>query len=267
MSWYTVQLKKLYDGGFNFGLDKYPIFDSEYRFILNQKILEHYMFYEIGFETPALFKHYLNTRMNEIMPYYNQLYNSELLEFNPLWDTDYKRKDDRTNLNDRKQDTTGSLLSETKSKNEDTSNTQSVRNDNENITGKDKTDLNQKHVRSDTPNNLLVIDDIISNNYASQADINHDTSVTDSTQERQLTSNNNTDFIGNTDFNSNLDTNTTGNLKEDITNIDDYLSHVYGNTGRKNFSELLNDYRNSFLNIDVQIIEELDDLFFGLWRI
>ena len=66
----------------------YPIFDEEYRGVLNAKILKHYYTREIGEETVGLWKFRLNTRMNEIMPYYNQLYKSQLIKFNPLWDTD-----------------------------------------------------------------------------------------------------------------------------------------------------------------------------------
>lgn len=34
-------------------------------------------------------------KLNTIMPYYNQLYKSALLEFNPLYDADYWRKSNR----------------------------------------------------------------------------------------------------------------------------------------------------------------------------
>jgi hypothetical protein len=58
------------------GLKSYPIFDEEYRETLNQKILNRYMFNEIGFETPQRFIFELNTKMSIIMPYYNDLYNA-----------------------------------------------------------------------------------------------------------------------------------------------------------------------------------------------
>lgn len=78
--------------------EDYPIFDESYRQTLETKILRHYYFREIGFETVARFKEYLNRTMWEIMPYYNKLYLSELLHFNPLYDTDMytssKRKTD-----------------------------------------------------------------------------------------------------------------------------------------------------------------------------
>lgn len=76
MAKYTTTIKTLLDNGFTFSLQKedYPIFDENYRETLNNKILNHYMFYEIGFETAELFNFYLKTKMNEIMPVYNTLY-------------------------------------------------------------------------------------------------------------------------------------------------------------------------------------------------
>lgn len=71
---------------FNF---KYPIFDEAYRPVLETKILKHFYLREIGTETVGEWKLLLDMKMNEIMPYYNQLYESTLVEFHPLWDTDY----------------------------------------------------------------------------------------------------------------------------------------------------------------------------------
>ena len=77
MSKYTITIKNLLDNGFDFGLNSYPIFDENYRNTLNQNILNHYYESEIGLETPALFKFYLNQKLNEIMPYYNVLYEKQ----------------------------------------------------------------------------------------------------------------------------------------------------------------------------------------------
>ena len=70
----------------------FPIFDEDYRQPLCIKILKHYYTREIGEETVSLWKLRLNTRMNEIMPYYNKLYEAWAEEFNPLYDTDLTRK-------------------------------------------------------------------------------------------------------------------------------------------------------------------------------
>lgn len=68
---------------FNFD---FPIFDEQYRLPLEKKILLHYYTREIGQETYGLWKLKLCSRMNDIMPYYNKLYESELLNITPLQD-------------------------------------------------------------------------------------------------------------------------------------------------------------------------------------
>ena len=70
---------------FNF---EYPIFDEAYRPVLETKILKHYYTREIGAETVGLWKMWLNTRLNEIMGYYNEMYKSTKFDYNPLHDVD-----------------------------------------------------------------------------------------------------------------------------------------------------------------------------------
>lgn len=77
MAHYTITIKSLIDNGFDFELNEYPIFDENYRNVLNQKILYHYYENEIGFETAPLFRFYLKNKLNEIMPYYNELYKAQ----------------------------------------------------------------------------------------------------------------------------------------------------------------------------------------------
>lgn len=74
MAKYTITIKSLIDNKFDFKMTSYPIFDETYRNILNNNILNHYYENEIGFETAALFRFYLNQTLNEIMPKYNVLY-------------------------------------------------------------------------------------------------------------------------------------------------------------------------------------------------
>ena len=72
---------------FNFD---FPIYDEAYRTELEKKILRHFYTREIGYETVGLWKLKLEDKLNLIMPYYNKLYQSTLLEFNPLYDVDYR---------------------------------------------------------------------------------------------------------------------------------------------------------------------------------
>lgn len=87
MAKYTITLQTLIKNNFDFGLNGYPIFENSYREKLNKKILNHYFNDEIGFETAELFKFYLNQKLEEIMPYYNTLYNAQKTALTNLYDT------------------------------------------------------------------------------------------------------------------------------------------------------------------------------------
>lgn len=64
--------------------DWWDTFIPEHRKVLEAKIIRRYYFDEIGYETPDQFVYRLNEHLARIMPYYNQLYESELIKFNPL---------------------------------------------------------------------------------------------------------------------------------------------------------------------------------------
>lgn len=92
---------------FNFD---FPIYDEAYRPELEKKILRHFYTREIGYETVGLWKLKLEDKLNLIMPYYNKLYESTLLEFNPLYDVDYKvegnKKGNKNSVNSGSRDET-----------------------------------------------------------------------------------------------------------------------------------------------------------------
>ena len=105
------------DNNVDFGLKDYPIFDEEYRELLNNKILMHYYMDEIGFETAGLFKVYLNNKMNEIMPYYNELYKKQkdlLLNFDKTTNlTETFTRDNTTDTNTKSNSTSSNTASGT----------------------------------------------------------------------------------------------------------------------------------------------------------
>lgn len=115
MAKYTTTIRNLMDNNFDFGLKDYPIFDEEYRTILNNKILMHYYMDEIGFETAGLFKVYLNNKMNEIMPYYNELYKKQkdlLLNFDKTTNlTETFTRDNTTDTNTKSNSTSSNIAS------------------------------------------------------------------------------------------------------------------------------------------------------------
>ena len=80
MSKYTIELREiencicyLFPKGFPFYTDS-----EELRQNFIQKFYDEYMFREIGFETAERFKKSLLGKLNKIMPYYTQLYHTEL---------------------------------------------------------------------------------------------------------------------------------------------------------------------------------------------
>ena len=226
---------------------KCDFFDERYRKILCCKILKHYYLREICCETVGIWKLWMNTRLEEIMPYYNQLYESELLEFNPLYDVDITRMHNRTDES----------TSTTK-----TDSTQNVGNE-ENETGNrgtkytDNTDAtnNSKNLFSDTPQGGL--DGIESNNYLTDARLITESGATDKTGNNDENYNNNRTTNGTSTSNANTDNN--------INSTEDFLESVKGKQGTESYSSLLNKYRQTFLNIDMEIIDRFSDLFFGLW--
>ncbi len=79
MSSYTLELRHIHQTFkvFNFDYDFYT--DSDIiKSKFEQKFIDEYYFHEIGQETVARFQHRLRTRLNKIMPYYKQLYDTEL---------------------------------------------------------------------------------------------------------------------------------------------------------------------------------------------
>lgn len=195
----------------------FPIFDEEYRAELCKKILRHYYTREICCETVGRWKLFLSDKMKNIMPYYNQLYQSELLKIQPLVSVNRTVNHEGTG-------------SETKTTNRNGTNNSSSRTDGSSDTWS---------YYSDTPQGG--INGLDSNDYLTNATHNAGTDGT-STTLNETTSDNETG---------------TGNRS------DSYIDTVLGYEG--NQSEMLLKFRETFLNIDMMIIDELKDLFFTLW--
>ena len=289
---------------FNFD---FPIFDEAYRPILEKKILKHYYTREIGLETVGLWKLFLDTKLNEIMPYYNQLYKSELISFNPMYDVDLTRDHQLKRLEDIKEtgtqesdtnrngtlDTTAnktgtthdtSLTTDHGTANQDISNQKTAHG-----TNGDTTDVTTtvSHVDkfSDTPQGAL--DGLKNDTYMSEARIVDDTNTSktivsgnddinenntgNTTTETDATSDTTSD--GRTTQNETVNTTNTDkenrvatqNTNKNLNSIDDYIEHVTGKTSGVSYSKLLNEFRETFLNIDMLIINDLSDLFMNLW--
>lgn len=265
-------LPKVFD--FNF-----PIFDESYRSVLETKILRHYYTREIGLETVGLWKLKLSTKLNEIMPYYNKLYKSELIEFNPLYDVELTRErkieGKGTKDTENSENRSGSNNTETTQNNDstvkETGGDKSTTNGTANGTQNQNTNGNGTNMYSDTPQGAIT--DLQAGRYLTNATIDSATntfagaSSDTTTQTTENTNNSTVDSSGSvdgtteSDFNSKMD----GFSNTTLSNTEDYLERVIGSNGGENFSKRLNDYRSTFINIDMMVINELEDLFFGLW--
>ena len=233
MSRYTIELRYLIEGKYDLGLKDYPIFDESYREQLNNKIIQHYYFREIGFETEALFKNRLNQKMNEIMPYYNQMYESSKLKIDPLSTIDLEE------VFSRKSKTTG----------EGTSSTSGTGNNTNNFNSTDTTDYGKISKFSDIAQAQTTPNEILNDKYLTSATV-------DDGQDKNT----------NTGTNTSQTESTTSGTSTDKRNLDEDTTLTRkGNNGTASESELLNMYRETFLNIDMMIIDDLDELFLGIW--
>lgn len=79
----TLELRHIVADGINL-FDKYPIWREDHREELNAKIINHYYFRQIGFESVGRFRFELNARLKEIMPLYIELYKTTMFEYNPI---------------------------------------------------------------------------------------------------------------------------------------------------------------------------------------
>lgn len=181
----------------------FPIFKESYRLGLECKILRHYYTREICAETYGRWKLFLNDKMNLIMPYYNQLYTSTELKFDPFSDYNITRSGSNSN-------------------NTDSSNT-------------DETTTNggSTSAYSDTPQNGL-------------SDVNNLKYLSAYSKD---TNSNATNVI--TKYKQNTGGSFTENTKGKIS----------GST----YSSMLNEYRTTMLNIDMQVVDELKDLFMNIY--
>jgi len=314
----------------------FPIYDENYRKVLERKILKHYYTREIAAETVGLWKLFLNRRMNEIMPYYNKLYESELFKFNPLYDMDLTTEHTRTgketgdnseqNKTTRNGNTNKSFSNNTVGQSSQTANSQSTTAESGTIdddgtktntqtlnttttttdsgtegkTGSDVKKNTRWDIYSDTPQGALtnVENETYLTNARKITDDGTGSTSSETTTFGKTTTARETGTVSDSETTANtrtLDTTTTTDgetetttesndatngtetatntenatgtksAKHSISTTEDYIEHVSGKTSGGSYAKMLLEYRDTLLNIDTMIINELSDLFFNLW--
>lgn len=237
----------------------YPIFDETYREGLNKKILNHYELYEIGYETPTMFAFFLNVKLAEIMPYYNELYKSAKLSFEPF-ETVNKTI---TRNGTIESDTSGnSNTDNTGTAHSDTTNTNNLQNvTTNNLQNTTVNSGENKTIMSDTASNIIT--NIESEEYATKANI-------DKLGTTQTATNTGTSSLTNTGSQTNVNEQTnTGNITNEFSNNGNTSTNdteiIKGKGEGVSYSELLSQYRETLLNIDILVINELSGLFMQIY--
>lgn len=180
---------------------------SGYAPILTGKIVDRFLMREIGYETVEQFQWGMRRKLNEIMPFYGQMYLSEQIAFDPLATIDLSTITNNT----------GSQTAAAESNSDSSSNNTSK----------------SRAVNNDFPQTSL----------AGNGD--YATTAADSASEAD---------------GSGLAHEESESSSESVT---DGTSSTKGFQGVA--SELLMRYRDSILNIDVMVLNELEDQFMGIW--
>ena len=277
-----------------FKSEQIPMFageTQEHRALLLKKILLHYYTREIGYETVGLWKMKLNNKLIEIMPYYNQLYESELLEFDPLKNVDVTKTHEGEYNDDEKvdnvRDTENHKGSHTLQES-DTEEDVTLRHSRKTTHGNDtRTNVvnnsgDKWTLFSDTPQGGIdginyAGGDLAGNGYLTNA--THEITTPDTQTVTQgygdvtETYNADGDRKDNTKGHAEVETQTienetgkaTDDNKKNTNGTDAYENKDIGKIGTETYSEMLNKFRDTFLNIDLMVIRELEPLFIGLW--
>jgi hypothetical protein len=218
MATFTIEAGKL--GGFAAALKDYPIFMESYRDSLNDKIIDHFYFREIGFETPEMFYRFVRRKMNEVMPLYNQLYSSLELVKNPLYNYDMETTSESEQRGSGTQEASGSESS--------------------NTVAKSDSEGKSRNVASNTPQMQLAGHEDYATNIAD--------SITDSSAGSDTTA------AGTSASTSSGSSSSTARAMQRV-------SGVSGMTE----AQALQLYRDTFLNVDLMVIDELEPLFMGVY--
>lgn len=210
----------------------YPFYTEGQKQQLETNIIRHFWNREIGFETYGLWKLKLSTRLNEIMPMFVRMYDSEDIITDPLGNANYHE--------------TIGLTENGNNSSQDNSNT-TVNNEGETTVNTTREGKSEDKF-SDTPQGGLT--GVESGEYLTNARI-VDTNDTDA-QTTKTGSQSDTTDQRTSNGKYNLGRNT--------------VRELTGKTGGESNAETLMKYRETFLNIDLMIIHELEDLFMGVWE-
>lgn len=284
-------VKKLYETRYNEVMNGYEIFDESYRETLNNRIFKTLKWYEIGYETPEMFFDRLEAWLDLNMQEYNFLYKSNLIKIEPLLRVQllesFNGSKNASSTTNQNVDTTSKNTSNTTdiAHQEDTSNftgNSTIKGTTENTVEEtnnstDSSTENKEVFNSDFPQGSLTSGEIGDANYFSSGSKGKDTNTSESENTRNSTTNgssNSNESTTNsnessTDKTSSSDTTT--DFNSNVVGVNEYEgdsteNHTLEKTGLsdRTDSSMLMEYRQTFINIDKQLIEALKSELFML---
>lgn len=245
---YTEVLCNIVNSGLDIFDFDYPLYEPQHKAELEDKIINHYYFYEIGCETVGRFKHNLKTLMNEIIPKYNLLY-EQLPLLNPL---------SNTSLNENTSETDNTTITEDNKIINDLAKNETMTLESLSITDRDSalvSDITVTEKSSDTPQGEVTV---LDNNYLTNIKSNvTDNDTTENIDETTSLSSTNTGQI--------LDT---GEVNEDkLKQQNSALNRTGLHSGYQGITptEMVNQFVKNYNDVDVLIINELSPLFMRVY--
>lgn len=249
----------------------YPIFDEDYKKTLETKIIKHYYTREIAVETVGLWKHFLDTKLNEIMPYYNQLYKSALLEFDPFEDANYTKEGYSTNQSNGKENVSSEKNGTSEGNTKVTGTVTETNSGSDNYNEQNEPKNSSWTLYSDTPQGGVQGISAAEPSVGSNAYLTNATHViTDGTgsnidAETEYGKISETEYDTNTKTDGKANEKTTGETTREASGRGDYFEKIKGKLHGKSYAELLQELRKTFINIDLMVIKDLSDLFFNIY--
>ena len=230
----------------------YPFFDEDYKKTFETNIIRHFYMREIGFETEGLFKMRLENWLNINMPYFNKLFESEKIEYDPLINASMLVGRDRVNKKDRTDDRTTQQTSEIEG--------QASGQSDQNVTVNSETndDHFNRHLKSDTPDSRLQI----SSNDGSGI-IEYASSIEEDKNKNKTTNTGSSETTQTTQDQSSMESQSSG-TDQFTSNIDEnehFLERREGKIGSVSQSKMMMEYRQSLMRIEQMIHKELNQLF------
>ena len=246
----TLELRELIENGVDLWAFDYPSFyKGDDKTAFESKVTEHFLFRQIGAETPARFLHYFRRTMREIMPYYIQRYESvELMK-----DPDIKPLDNYNMV-----ETYEGTTSEDNRQTSETATSSTLHNTSTGKASNTRTESGDKtSAENDTPQGSLPWS--VTNTGA--LSLGHASNVG---QEKTNGSASDTSESSETSTGSDS-SETSGTGTEKKTGTEGHTLTRRGNIGVTTYAQLLTGYRETFLNIDMEIINELEKCFLGVY--